>query len=155
MTVVLTGSALTLDELVRVAREGEAVALAAGVVERMARSRVAVDAALARGDPVYGLTTGVGVLKRVPLAADEVARFNRRLLDNHRVAQGPPVAGSGAMAMASAGHPVAQSPQPRHSAGSNRGAASAAASSRTKAPNGQRRAQRPHEVQATASRTAT
>jgi histidine ammonia-lyase len=92
MTVVLTGSALTLDELVRVARDGEAVALAPGVVERMARSRAAVDAALARGDPVYGLTTGVGVLKRVPLAAAEVARFNRRLLENHRVAQGPPVA---------------------------------------------------------------
>ena len=33
------------------------------------------------------------MLKRVPLAADEVARFNRRLLENHRVAQGPPVAG--------------------------------------------------------------
>ena len=58
----------------------------------MARSRAAVDAALARGDAVYGLTTGVGVLKRVPLAADEVVRFNRRLLQNHRVAQGVPVA---------------------------------------------------------------
>ena len=92
MTVVLTGSALTLDELVRVARDGEAVALAPGVVERMARSRAAVEAALERGEPVYGLTTGVGVLKRVPLAAAEVAAFNRRLLENHRVAQGPPVA---------------------------------------------------------------
>jgi histidine ammonia-lyase len=93
MTVVLTGSALTLDELVRVARDGEAVALAPGVGERMARARRTVEAALSRGDEVYGLTTGVGVLKRVPLAAGEVARFNRRLLENHRVAQGVPVAG--------------------------------------------------------------
>ena len=47
MTVVLTGSALTLDELVRVARDGEAVALAPDVGERMARARRTVDAALA------------------------------------------------------------------------------------------------------------
>jgi histidine ammonia-lyase len=92
MTVVLTGSALTLDELVRVARDGAAVALAPDVEKRMARARRTVEAALARGDQVYGLTTGVGVLKRVPLAAGELARFNRRLLENHRVAQGAPLA---------------------------------------------------------------
>ncbi len=92
MTVVLTGSALTLDELVRVARDGEAVALAPDVGETMARARHTVDAALARGDQIYGGTTGVGVLKRVPLAASEAARFNRRLLENHRVAQGLPAA---------------------------------------------------------------
>ena len=92
MTVLLSGAALTLDELVRVARGGEAVGLTPDVAPRMARSRAAVEAALARGDAVYGLTTGVGVLKRVPLAADEVVRFNRRLLQNHRVAQGVPVA---------------------------------------------------------------
>jgi len=92
MTVVLTGSALTLDELVRVARDGVAVALAPDVEKRMARARRTVEAALARGDQVYGLTTGVGVLKRVPLAAGELARFNRRLFENHRVAQGAPLA---------------------------------------------------------------
>ncbi len=36
MTVVLTGSALTLDEVVRVARDGEAVALAPDVARTMA-----------------------------------------------------------------------------------------------------------------------
>ena len=90
MTVVLSGSRLTLDELVRVARDGEAVALAPGVGARMARARSVVETVLAAGDPVYGLNTGVGVLKRVPLAPDEIARFNRRLLQNHRVAQGAP-----------------------------------------------------------------
>jgi histidine ammonia-lyase len=92
MTVILTGRSLTLDELVRVARDGEAVALDPRVPERMRRSRAVVERALQRGDPVYGLTTAVGVLKRVPLAPHEVAAFNRRLLQNHRVAQGEPVA---------------------------------------------------------------
>ncbi len=93
MTVVLSGSRLTLDELVRVARGGEAVALAPGVGARMARARRTVETVLATGDPVYGLNTGVGVLKRVSLAPDEIARFNHRLLENHRVAQGAPASG--------------------------------------------------------------
>jgi histidine ammonia-lyase len=93
MTVVLTGGSLTLDELVRVARDGEAVALDPQVSARMRRSRAVVERALRRGDPVYGLTTAVGVLKRVPLSPHEVTVFNRRLLENHRVAQGEPVAG--------------------------------------------------------------
>ena len=92
MTVVLTGSALTLDEVVRVARDGEAVALAPSVARTMARARGTVEAALARGDQVYGLTTAVGVLKRVPLAGSDAASFNARLLENHRVGQGPPAA---------------------------------------------------------------
>jgi histidine ammonia-lyase len=93
MTVVLSGSALSLDELVRVARDGAAVALAPGVGARMTRARRVVETALAGGEPVYGLNTGVGVLKRMTLPLDEVASFNRRLLQNHRVAQGAPAPG--------------------------------------------------------------
>ncbi len=93
MTVVLTGSDLTLPELVGVARGREPVALAQDVPERMRASRRVVEHALARDDAVYGLTTAVGVLKRVALDPRETAAFNRRLLQNHRVAQGEPVTG--------------------------------------------------------------
>jgi histidine ammonia-lyase len=92
MTVVLTGSALTLDEVVRVARDGEGVALAPSVAKTMARARGTVEAALVRGDQVYGLTIAVGGLKRVPLAGSDAASFNSRLLESHRVGQGPPAA---------------------------------------------------------------
>ena len=91
MTVVLTGTSLTLDQVVRVARDGAAVALSGEALARMARARAVVDQAVERGDEVYGLTTGVGVFKRVRLTPAEVAAFNRRVLVNHRVAQGPPV----------------------------------------------------------------
>ena len=63
MTVVLTGSALTLDELVRVTRGGEAVALAPGVPERWLARALWSTPRSQRGDPVYGVTTGVGVLE--------------------------------------------------------------------------------------------
>ena len=57
MSVTLTGTTLSLDEVVRVARHGERVELAAEAVERMRASRGLVEDALARGEQVYGFST--------------------------------------------------------------------------------------------------
>jgi histidine ammonia-lyase len=54
----------------------------------MRERRALLERAVARGDAVYGTTTGVGVRKRV--AADGSSEFNRRLILDHRVGQGPP-----------------------------------------------------------------
>jgi len=89
MTVAITGHSLALDELVRVARAGEDVALDPAARDEMARSRTVVEEVLAAGTPAYGLTTAVGVLKRVPLAGPEANAYARRMIRHHRVAQGP------------------------------------------------------------------
>jgi histidine ammonia-lyase len=89
MTVVISGSGLSLDDVVRVARGGERVALADNARRHMTRARAVVEEVLARGDEVYGLTTGVGTLKRVRVAERDESWFNRRLLDNHHVGLGP------------------------------------------------------------------
>jgi histidine ammonia-lyase len=91
MTVVLTGTTLALEDVVRVAREGEPVELDAGAIERMRASRDLVEAALARGEQVYGFSTGVGMRKLFSIEEDQ-ARFNRLLLRGHLVAQGPTAA---------------------------------------------------------------
>jgi len=90
MTVTLTGSTLTLDELLRVARGGEGVLLDAGVEARVRAARAVVEQVLDADTPVYGLTTGVGVRKRTRVEPDELAEFNRRLILEHRVGQGDP-----------------------------------------------------------------
>jgi histidine ammonia-lyase len=90
MTVILTGEDLTIDEVVRVAREGERVELAGDVAERVRRGRGVVQAALVRGDAVYGLTTGVGVHKQSSPDPSDPAAFNLRLIEGHRVGQGSP-----------------------------------------------------------------
>jgi histidine ammonia-lyase len=89
VTVTLTGSDLSLDDLVAVARSDAQVGLDGSVAERVARGRAIVEDAL-DGDPVYGLTTGVGVRKRTHVDAGELAEFNRRLILEHRVGQGEP-----------------------------------------------------------------
>jgi len=93
VTVVLTGNDLRLDEVVAVARGGEPVELAPEAIVRMRESRAIVDRALARGDVVYGFTTGVASRKRVPIEPRDVEEFNRRLIQSHRVGQGPEAPG--------------------------------------------------------------
>jgi histidine ammonia-lyase len=89
MTVSLTGNDLSVDEVVRVARGNEPVELGPGAVERMLESRALVERVVARGDVVYGMTTGVGARKKVPVPVDEIPAFNRALIANHRTATGP------------------------------------------------------------------
>jgi histidine ammonia-lyase len=88
VTVILSGQGLTVEEVVRVARDGEPVELDAGAVERMRETRALVERVIARGDVVYGMTTGVGARKKVPVPVEEIPAFNRALIANHRTATG-------------------------------------------------------------------
>ena len=88
MTITLNGRDLTVTQVVAVARHGETVALAPEALVVMRRSRAIVQDVLAGGEPVYGLTTGVGERKAYLLDPAERQRFNHRLVLNHRIAQG-------------------------------------------------------------------
>jgi histidine ammonia-lyase len=89
MTVVLRGSGLTMGDVVRVARDAEPVELAPEAVDRMRETRALVERAVARGDEVYGVTTGVGARKKIRVPLEEIPHFNRRLIENHRIGTGP------------------------------------------------------------------
>ncbi len=84
MTIRLNGSDLTVTQVMAVARHGEAVALAPEAVAAMRGSRAVVEDVLAAGEPVYGLTTGVGERKSFLLDPAERQRFSLRLVLNHR-----------------------------------------------------------------------
>jgi histidine ammonia-lyase len=89
MSVILDGERLTLEDVVRVARGGERVEVTADAIARVQAARDVVDRAVERPGSVYGVTTGVGVRKRVGVAAGEMDGYNRRLLRDHRMAAGP------------------------------------------------------------------
>ena len=88
MTITLNGRDLTVTQVVAAARHGETVALAPEAIAAMRRSRAIVQDVLAGGEPVYGLTTGVGERKAYLLDPAARQRFNHRLVLNHRIAQG-------------------------------------------------------------------
>jgi histidine ammonia-lyase len=91
MTVVLTGSDLTRDEVVRVARGREDAVIAGAALRRMDATREVVDTLLERGDAVYGLTTGVGAGKRRRLEAAQMAAESSTMLRAHLIGQGTPL----------------------------------------------------------------
>ena len=91
MAVSLTGRTLTIDDVVRVARDGEHVEIPGHTIERLREVRAVVDEAIASGSPVYGLTTGVGMRRGAAVPREDVASFNRSALAGHLVGLGPPV----------------------------------------------------------------
>src|SRR3954451_950201 len=61
--IVLDGATLTPAAVARVAREGVPVELGPGARARNESARGAVETVLARGDELYGASTGVGPLR--------------------------------------------------------------------------------------------
>jgi len=100
--LVLDGGSLTLAELVRVARDPSArVELDPAAVERVRRGRAEIFGIVERyrhaydeldgGEPPvqdYGVTTGFGEFKDIPVAPDELEELQRNLLLSHSVGVG-------------------------------------------------------------------
>jgi histidine ammonia-lyase len=87
--VVLTGSSLTFDDVLAVARGGVRVEIDPAALVAMAEARAVVDRSIASGTPAYGVTTGVGSRKVFDV---EEPGHDRLLVRQHRISQGTPVA---------------------------------------------------------------
>ncbi len=81
---------LTLEDVARVAREGEGVALGAASRAAIARGRAVVEQALREDRVVYGVTTGFGDLKDRRIAPEQVAALQVHLLRSHAAGVGEP-----------------------------------------------------------------
>jgi histidine ammonia-lyase len=88
-TVVLTGSNLTLEQVAAVALDRAPVALSLPAREAIERARAHVERAVARGDRVYGVTTGFGRLAEVVISPDQRAALQTNLIRSHAVGVGP------------------------------------------------------------------
>lgn len=86
--IVLDGDTLNPAAVARVAREQAPVELAASARERNDQAARALDALIAAGEPIYGVTTGVGALRDHAIDADERAGYSRRLLRSHACGAG-------------------------------------------------------------------
>src|SRR3954454_23861344 len=82
---------LTLAELERVARGGAPAPLGDEARARLARGRETVDAMVAEGAVVYGVTTGFGDLSSVRIDAADAAQLQLNLVRSHAVGVGEPL----------------------------------------------------------------
>jgi histidine ammonia-lyase len=88
VTVVLTGSALTRDEITRVARDAETIELSPEVLSALDRQRQQIEELVASGRPVYGVSTGFGALANTYIEPADRSELQRSLIRSHAAGLG-------------------------------------------------------------------
>jgi len=91
--LVLGERPLTIEDVVRVAREGATIALAAAARERIAKGRTRLEELLARGERIYGVNTGVGGNVGISLAPEEMELLQQNIVHHLSCATGQPLPG--------------------------------------------------------------
>jgi len=89
--MILDGNGLTLDDLVRVARNFESVELSEEAKRRVWASRDTVERMAGEEKLVYGLTTGFGEFAQVKISAEQRRELQVNLLRSHACGVGKPL----------------------------------------------------------------
>jgi histidine ammonia-lyase len=86
--ISIDGNSLTLDEVVRVARQRVTVEISAAGRQQLAASRAIVDKLLDSAKPVYGISTGFGNLSQIWISPEEREALQRNLILSHAAGVG-------------------------------------------------------------------
>lgn len=89
--VPLTGEAISIDEVVAVARRGARVRLAPQACRKLEECRQSLESAMAGGNAIYGVNTGFGSLGRQRISDDQLRDVQRNLLRSHAAGVGEPL----------------------------------------------------------------
>ena len=87
--VVLTGADLTVVAVEAVARHGAVASLDDAARARMQEARDVIEALVADGAVVYGVTTGFGALASTSIPPADAGRLQENLLMSHAAGVGP------------------------------------------------------------------
>jgi len=91
MTIVLNGKNLTVDALVRIARDNERVELAPESLEKIKACRAMLEEKIQAREIMYGVNTGIGEFSEIVLTDEQVKDFQRYLIYNHAAGIGDPM----------------------------------------------------------------
>jgi len=97
--VTLDGQSLTLADVVAVARGNAPVALDPKALDAVRQSRRAVEAAVERGETIYGVNTGFGRLANVRIPPDQARQLQLNLIRSHASGVGEPLGQDAVRAM--------------------------------------------------------
>jgi histidine ammonia-lyase len=90
MAIVLNGSGLTIEKLVKIARQNEKVELPPDAVERIKKCRAMLEKKIEAREIMYGVNTGIGEFSEVVLTDEQMQQFQRYLIYNHAAGIGDP-----------------------------------------------------------------
>jgi phenylalanine ammonia-lyase len=90
-TIVLGADPLSIEDVVRVARERAQVRLTGGARSRIANGRARLEDLLARGERIYGVNTGVGGNVGISLAPEQMETLQQNIVTYLGCATGQPL----------------------------------------------------------------
>ncbi|MHA1237567.1 MAG: aromatic amino acid lyase, partial [Candidatus Hodarchaeales archaeon] len=90
MTFVITGTNLTIEDLVKVARHNEKVELHPDAIERINVCREMLERKIVAKEIMYGVNTGIGEFSEVVLDDQQTKDFQKYLIYNHAAGIGDP-----------------------------------------------------------------
>ncbi len=91
MTLIISGSGLTIHDVVNVARHNEKVELHQGAVSRIEACRAMLEKKITAREIMYGVNTGIGEFSEIVLTDEQVQQFQRYLIYNHAAGIGDPM----------------------------------------------------------------
>src|SRR3989441_10354681 len=89
--IQLDGHTLSIADVVAVARHGAPVAIAPHSFAAVTASRRTIEAAMARGDTIYGVNTGFGKLAHVRIKPEQTRELQLNLIRSHASGVGEPL----------------------------------------------------------------
>ncbi len=98
-SVILNGQALSIEEVIAVARYRAKVQPGKQSIERIQAARAVIDTIAAEGWKVYGVTTGFGHLSSVRIPQEQLVELQHNLLRSHAAGVGEPLSEEVARAM--------------------------------------------------------
>lgn len=90
MSIKLTGADLTIEKVVKIARENEQVELDAQAVERINTCRAMIEKKIEAKEIMYGINTGIGEFSEIVLNDEQIKEFQKYLIYNHSAGIGKP-----------------------------------------------------------------
>jgi histidine ammonia-lyase len=90
MSFIFTGSGLTVEKLVQIARHNEKVELHPESLERIKKCRRMLEDKIRSKEIMYGVNTGIGEFSEIVLTDEQVEEFQKYLIYNHAAGIGDP-----------------------------------------------------------------
>jgi histidine ammonia-lyase len=88
-TITLNGKNLSIEKLVRIARNGAPVKCSEGALKRVSDCREGIVQATGGGEKkIYGVNTGFGVHRNIPIDSDQLEQLQENILLSHSVGVG-------------------------------------------------------------------
>ena len=89
-TLIITGSGLTVNDVVNVARHGQKIELHPDARKRILECRAMLEKKIDAHEIMYGVNTGIGEFSEMVLNDDQIKDFQKYLVYNHAAGIGDP-----------------------------------------------------------------